>query len=86
MYHTGVELRTAEKEILKLTGGRDLGHWFLRPAKATRVVRDASNRITVAVNPIGKGKVITLCFRMTSVGSDAINQIYLAKLLQRLLD
>jgi hypothetical protein len=80
-----VELRSADADFLKLSGGKDLGHWFIRPAKAASVVRDVSGRSTVVTHPFGQGNVITLCFRVTSVGVDTTNQTYFAKLLRRVL-
>ena len=80
-----VELRTANAEMLKLSGGNDLGHWFIQPAKAASVVRDVSGRSTVVTHPFEKGHVVTLCFRFTTVGVDATNQAHFAKLLRGVL-
>ena len=80
-----MELRSADAEFLKLSGGNDLGHWFIRPAKDASVVRDVSGRSTVVMHPFGQGSFITLCFRVTSVGVDVTNQTYFAILLRRVL-
>ncbi|MCH7728627.1 MAG: hypothetical protein IH991_19405, partial [Planctomycetes bacterium] len=80
-----VELRTADTPFLMQTGGEDLGHWFVRPAKAANAVRDVSGRTSVVVHPFGRGKAVTLCFRIASVEPDTNNQAYFAKLLHRVL-
>jgi hypothetical protein len=79
------ELRTADTEFLTRVGGKDLGHWFLKPARGTRIIRDASGRATMVSNSFGRGSVVTLCFRVTSVSPDTRNQVYLAKSLRLVL-
>ncbi len=59
-----------------------LGLWNLKPIKGAVITKDTDGRPAVVTRPLGKGRVITFCFRVSSVGPDPTNQFYLAKLLQ----
>jgi hypothetical protein len=59
-----------------------LGFWSLKNIKGTVITKDTDGRPAVVTRPLGKGRVITFCFRASSVGPDPTNQFYLAKLLQ----
>jgi hypothetical protein len=63
----------------------DLGLWNLRPIKGTVIIKDTDGRPAIVTRPLGKGRVITFCFRAVAIGPDPTNQFYLAKLLQWVL-
>ena len=63
----------------------DLGVWNLKLIKGTEVIKDTSDSPAITIRPLGKGRVITFCFRAVSIGPDPTNQFYLAKFLQWVL-
>ena len=64
---------------------RDLGAWRVTPRPGTQVIADEAGRPAVLIHPVGKGRVVTCCFRLCLAGPDADNQGQRALLLQRLL-
>ncbi len=59
-----------------------LASWKLTPL----IVRPMlSGRTSVVSHPFERGRVITFCFRITSVGTDTTNQMHFTKLLHRVL-
>ena len=68
-----------------MTEPQELGTWDVQPAKGAMVVPDANGRPAVVIHPVGRGRVITLCFRPVLVDPDPDNREMLAKLLRALL-
>jgi hypothetical protein len=60
----------------------DLGLWDVKPIKGTEIIKDTTGHPAIAIHSLGKGRVITFCFRVHAAGLGATNQVFLARLLQ----
>jgi len=80
-----LDLRSPTEGPWKQVSGDGLGLWDVRPVKGTRVVKEVTGRSAAVIHSHGRGRTVTLCFRALSVGPDPDNQVFLAKLLLRIL-
>lgn len=60
----------------------DLGLWAVKPSEGTEIIKDTTGHPAIIIHTLGKGRVVTFCFRALAVGLDTTNQVFLAKLLQ----
>ena len=58
-----------------------LGLWEIKTIKGTEIIKDTAGYPAIVNRTLGKGRVITFCFRAVAAGIDPENQFFLSKLL-----
>ena len=64
---------------------QDLGQWDVQPAEGTQVIADPAGAPAIVIRPLGKGRVITFCFKVEQLDPVPDNREMAAKLVRNLL-